>query len=47
MASHDNVLVCDNRHSGGVFVDTCTEFSPVSIDMFNQCTDCELYVLET
>lgn len=35
MASHDNVLVCDNRHSGGVFVDTCTEFSPVSIDMFN------------
>lgn len=42
-----SVLVCDNRHGGGVFVDTCTELSTVSIDMFNQCTDCELYVLET
>lgn len=30
-----SVLVCDNRHGGGVFVDTCTELSTVSIDMFN------------
>lgn len=31
---------------GGVFVDICIEFSIVSIDMFNQCIDCEFYVLE-
>lgn len=42
-----SVLVCYNRHGGGGFVDACTEFRGVSIDMFNQCTDCELYVLET
>lgn len=41
-----SVLVCDNRYGSGVFVDICIEFSIVSIDMFNQCIDCEFYVLE-